>query len=92
MLRLPTPLFRVLALRMLRVDAEARSSMADDLAAGRPTEVDALCGAIVRLAARHGHAAPRNARMVELVQGGSADPRPRSGAELLAAIDRPAPR
>lgn len=68
LLRLPTPLFRLIAARMLRIDPQARSSMADDLAQGRATEIDALCGEVVRLAQRHGGSAPLNARMVELVQ------------------------
>jgi 2-dehydropantoate 2-reductase len=67
LLRLPTPVFRVLAARMLKIDEKARSSMADDLALGRPTEVDAICGAVVRLAREHGLEAPCNARMVELL-------------------------
>ena len=66
-LRLPNWLFFRLAKRMLRIDEKARSSMADDLAQGRPTEVDAICGAVVRLAEAHGLKAPRNARMVELL-------------------------
>ncbi|MDM0045907.1 2-dehydropantoate 2-reductase [Variovorax dokdonensis] len=66
-LRLPTPLFRLVAARMLRIDAKARSSMADDLALGRRTEVDALSGEVVRLAQAHGTHAPRNAKMVELL-------------------------
>jgi 2-dehydropantoate 2-reductase len=67
LLRLPTPLFRLVAARMLKMDDKARSSMADDLALQRTTEVDAICGAVVRLAQRHGLEAPRNARMVELL-------------------------
>ncbi|MDM0016710.1 2-dehydropantoate 2-reductase [Variovorax saccharolyticus] len=67
-LRLPTPLFRLVAARMLRIDAKARSSMADDLALGRSTEIDVLSGEVVRLAESHGMQAPFNARMVELVQ------------------------
>jgi len=67
-LRLPTPLFRLVAARMLRIDAKARSSMADDLALGRSTEIDVLSGEVVRLAQSHGMQAPLNARMVELVQ------------------------
>lgn len=69
-LRLPTWLFRIVAARMLRIDAKARSSMADDLALGRRTEVDAFCGEVVRLAQAHGLAAPRNAKMVALLDGG----------------------
>jgi 2-dehydropantoate 2-reductase len=85
-LRLPTMLFRVLAARLLRIDAKARTSMADDLVHGRATEIDALCGEVVRLARRHGMAAPVNERISALVRAWPADPRPRSGAELRAAL------
>ena len=85
-LRLPTAIFRVLAARMLRIDAKARTSMADDLAHGRATEIDALCGEVVRLARRHGTAAPVNERISELVRAWPSDPRARSGAELRAAL------
>jgi 2-dehydropantoate 2-reductase len=85
-LRLPTALFRVLAARMLRIDAKARTSMADDLARGRATEIDALCGEVVRLARRHGTAAPANERISELVRAWPSEPRARSGAELRAAL------
>ena len=78
-LRLPNWLFRRVAARMLRIDEKARSSMADDLALGRQTEIDALCGEVVRLAASIGRQAPLNARMVQLVEP---DPHPRSGAAL----------
>ncbi len=86
MLRLPTPIFRVLAARLLRIDAKARTSMADDLAHGRITEIDALCGEVVRLARRHGTAAPVNERISELVHAWPSDPRSRSGAELRATL------
>lgn len=68
LLRLPTPLFRLIASRMLRIDPQARSSMADDLALGRATEIDALCGEVVRLAESLGRAAPHNTQMVALVK------------------------
>jgi len=82
-LRLPTGLFERIATRMLRIDAKARSSMADDLALGRKTEIDAFCGEVVRLARRHGRDAPLNARIQQLVEN---DPRPRSGAALRAEL------
>lgn len=85
-LRLPTPLFRLLASRMLRIDAQARSSMADDLAFGRPTEIDALCGEVIRLAAVVGYAAPLNARIAQLVESWPHNRQPRTGAQLLAAM------
>ncbi len=68
LLRLPTPLFRIVAARMLRIDPKARSSMADDMRLGRPTEIDALCGAVVDLARERGIDAPLNRRIVELVR------------------------
>jgi 2-dehydropantoate 2-reductase len=67
---------------MLRMDAQARSSMWDDLRVGRVTEVDDLCGAVVRLAAAHGSRAPANAAMVRLVSTHAAGQR-HSGASLL---------
>ncbi len=57
-LRLPTILFTPLVLRRVKVDAQARSSMQDDLIARRPTEIDALQGEIIRLAVEHGRDAP----------------------------------
>ena len=83
-LRLPNWLFERVAKRMLKIDAHARSSMADDLALGRPTEVDAICGAVVRLAHLHGLDAPRNARMVELLS--VAQPTPIGGRALRRAL------
>ena len=83
-LRLPTWIFRRLAAQLLRIDARAGSSMADDLLRGRPTEIDELCGAVVRLAQAQGLAAPLNAQMVAWLSA----PRPatRSGHEMRAAL------
>jgi 2-dehydropantoate 2-reductase len=83
-LRLPTWLFRRVAARMLRIDAQARSSMADDLALGRRTEIDALCGAVVRLAQAHGRQAPLNARLVQML--GEAHPSAIGGRRLRLAL------
>lgn len=85
-LRLPTPLFRLLAARMLRIDAKARSSMADDLAHGRATEVDALCGEVVRMARGLNMDAPVNARMAKLVHEQSLLPQRYDAPRLLAAL------
>ncbi|MGN8080866.1 MULTISPECIES: 2-dehydropantoate 2-reductase [Variovorax] len=49
------------------MDPQARSSMWEDLEAGRPTEVDHLNGAVVRLAARHGGTAETNMAICELI-------------------------
>lgn len=86
LLRLPTPIFRRVASKMLRIDPAARSSMADDLSRGRPTEIDALCGEIVRLAATVGMRAPINARMTELVKAWPARPVPLGPEAMRQAL------
>ncbi len=48
-LRLPTPLFRRVAAKMLTIDPQARTSMAHDLLAGRATEIDSLQGRIIAM-------------------------------------------
>ena len=85
-LRLPTPLFRLVAARMLRIDAKARSSMADDLALDRPTEVDAIQGEVLRLAERVGSYAPRNASIADLVEAWPDHPQPMRGPALRYAL------
>jgi 2-dehydropantoate 2-reductase len=64
----PDFIFRRLVLKRQKIDANARSSMADDFAAGRPTEVDYLNGEVVRLAAALGRRAPINEEIVRLVR------------------------
>ncbi|MDO8107235.1 2-dehydropantoate 2-reductase [Isoptericola sp. b441] len=71
-LRLPDPLARRLLAARLPTDAQARSSMWEDLVRGRPTEVDDLNGEIVRLAERTGTPAPLNRRIVDLVHAAEA--------------------
>lgn len=86
LLRLPDWLFRIVAARMLRIDAKARSSMADDLALGRRTEIDALSGEVVRLAQDRGLSAPRNARMVALLEAWPQDPKRWTARQLQDAL------
>ena len=64
----PDFIFKNLLLRVQKIDARARSSMADDLAAGRETEIDYLNGEVVRLAAALGREAPVNSAIVSLVE------------------------
>lgn len=67
LLTLPDFVFSRVAARMLAIDPQARSSMWEDLEAGRKTEVDYLNGEIVRLAEGLGRSAPVNARLAALV-------------------------
>jgi 2-dehydropantoate 2-reductase len=64
----PDFMFRQIVLKRQKIDANARSSMADDFAAGRPTEIDHLNGEVVRLAHRLGRRAPVNEEIVSLVR------------------------
>ncbi|HEU0309873.1 MAG TPA: 2-dehydropantoate 2-reductase [Sphingomicrobium sp.] len=64
----PDWLFNNLFLKAWKIDAKARSSMADDLTAGRKTEVDHINGELVMLAERQGTEAPVNRKVVELIR------------------------
>ena len=72
LLRLPDAIFEALLGRTMKIDPQARSSMAEDLQRGRRTEVDYLQGVIVELAERHGLQAPLSRRIVELVKSAEA--------------------
>ena len=85
-MQLPNWIFTRLAGRMLNIDEKARSSMADDLALGRSTEIDALCGEVCRLAAKHRVAAPLNARMLALVEAWPQRRKPWPAGELRRAV------
>ena len=85
LLRLPNWIFKRLAARMLRIDATARSSMADDLRAGRVTEIDDLCGAVVRLARASRCSAPMNQAMCHLVAAHRPG-HPMSGQDIRQAM------
>ncbi|MET9315610.1 2-dehydropantoate 2-reductase [Kribbella sp. NPDC003505] len=87
-LRLPDFLFRRLASKVLAVDPLARTSMWEDLEAGRPTEIDYLNGEVVRLARSLGRTAPVNERLVELIHAAETDRRSWSGPELVRELQR----
>lgn len=84
---LRAPDFLVRRTKLVKVDPLARSSMWEDLQAGRKTEVDYLNGEVVTLAGKVGRKAPVNAKLVELVHaaenGGKRDWR---GDALLAEL------
>lgn len=85
LLKLPNWIFTRLAKKMLRMDASARSSMWDDVQHGRTTEIDDLCGAVVRLAQNIGTPAPCNASMCRLISAHSKGHR-FTGRELREAL------
>ncbi|MGH3713615.1 MAG: 2-dehydropantoate 2-reductase [Micromonosporaceae bacterium] len=87
LLGLPDAVFTRVAGRMLAIDPLARSSMWEDLEAGRTTEVDYLNGEVVALASRLGREAPVNARLVALIRSAeSGGRRDWSGPDLYAAL------
>ncbi len=87
LLRVPDWLFARLAQKLLAIDPLARSSMWEDLEAGRATEINSINGEVLQLAQSLGREAPANRRVIELIRaaetGGRRD---WSGAELLAAL------
>jgi 2-dehydropantoate 2-reductase len=80
-LRLPDMLFRIVARSMLAIDPKATSSMAEDIAAGRKTEVNYLQGAVVRLAVSVGATAPIASAVTAAV-----DDLERTGRHLTAEV------
>ena len=83
----PDLVFRNIILKRQRIDPRARSSMADDLAAGRRTEIDYLNGEVVVLARRLGRDAPVNEAICGLVRRAEAGDATRyDGATLRALV------
>jgi 2-dehydropantoate 2-reductase len=72
---------------VLAIDPVARSSMADDLALGRKTEISWLCGEIVSLGTMAGIPTPVNQRLIELIVAAEqGDRRIWTGQELLEQL------
>ncbi len=83
----PDFVFRPMVLKRQKIDANARSSMADDFAAKRKTEVDYLNGEVVRLARTLGRRAPVNEAILVLVKQAEAGvERQWSSADLRAYV------
>jgi 2-dehydropantoate 2-reductase len=84
----PDWLFNSLFLKGWKIDGEARSSMADDLAAGRKTEVEYINGELVRLAERLGTEAPVNRAIVTLIHWAESGAKPWAPAALRKEVLR----
>jgi 2-dehydropantoate 2-reductase len=82
----PDWLFKNVFLKGWKIDAKARSSMSDDLAAGRKTEVDYINGELVALAERVGGEAPVNRKIVELIRGAEQGAAPWPPAKLRREV------
>jgi 2-dehydropantoate 2-reductase len=82
----PDWLFNNVFIRSWKIDAKARSSMSDDLAQGRKTEVDYINGELVALADRLGMDAPINRRIVELIRAAEAGAKPLGPAALRREV------
>ncbi len=67
-LRLPDLAYRLIMQTIVKIDAKARSSMLDDLEAGRVSEIDYLQGEIVDRAETVGMSAPCNAAILNAVK------------------------
>jgi len=67
-LRLPDMAYRIIMQTIVKIDATARSSMLDDLEAGRISEIDYLQGEIVKRAEMVGTQAPKNAAILSAVE------------------------
>lgn len=82
----PNWVFTRVAKQMLTIDPVARSSMWEDLQAGRPTEVDWINGEVVKLAESLGTRAPVNQKLVELMHQQEQNPRAWDPESLLQAL------
>jgi len=82
----PDWLFNNVFLKAWKIDDRARSSMADDLAAGRMTEIDYINGELVRLAEKLGVEAPVNKAVVRLIRDAEAGHGPWQASDLRREV------
>ena len=89
-LRLPDVAYRVIMQTIVKIDAKARSSMLDDLEAGRACEIEYLQGEIVKQAKRVSFAAPNNAAILDAVEAAFAKGKSPelSGAEIYELLNK----
>ena len=80
--------YRLVMQAIVKIDAKARSSMLDDLEAGRVPEIAYLQGEIVKRAEQLGLSSPHNAAILMAVEQAFAKGEsPRlSGSEILALL------
>ena len=90
-LHLPNFAYRLVMQMIVKIDAKARSSMLDDLEAGRVSEIDYLQGEIVKRAQMIGQDALKNAAILAAVNEAFRIGRSPvlSGSEILALLETP---
>lgn len=82
LLATPDWFFNRTGLRLQRIDRHARSSMADDFAAGRKTEIDFINGMVAALGRKSGIPCPVNEIAAELVRQAE-----KGGRKIYTAAD-----
>lgn len=82
----PDWFFNRTGLKLQKISRDARSSMSDDVAAGRKTEIDFLNGAVVEHGRRHGVPCPANETVVALVKQAGCGPRKNWTADEISAL------
>ena len=82
----PDWLFNRVFIKRWKIDSKARSSMSDDLAHGRKTEVGYINGELVALAERVGVKSPINCKIVELIRAAEAGAKPWAPAALRREV------
>lgn len=89
-LRLPDMAYRLIMQTIVKIDAKARSSMLDDLEAGRVSEINYLQGEIVKRADSAGISSPHNAAILKAVEAAFREGRsPKlSGSQVLALLKK----
>jgi 2-dehydropantoate 2-reductase len=86
---MPDWLFNRTGLKLQKITRDARSSMADDFAAGRKTEIDFLNGTVAESGRRHGVPCPANDVVTELVrQAGCGGRKTWTAAEIVERINQ----
>ncbi len=86
-MRLPNVLFGPVMNNIIKIDENARSSMLDDLEAGKASEVEYLQGEIVRLSQQTAQFAPINLTILEQTKKAFAEAHsPRMSGDDLAAL------
>lgn len=73
---------------VVRATSSNRSSMLQDLERGRPTEIEAISGAVVEIAHSHGERLPHTERVLARIRGRSARPQAAAAPSGAGPVER----